>query len=371
LSSITETRKSIKSMSKVNELPLMLSEHLAALRNIPLTDYLLGKIPYSLELQCFWMAIQGCMKVREGANKDRQMNWFHSFCLSVVVGYGGGLLTPLWLGRPSAMISNDLCFGSCILAYIIVNCLPWDIGYKLCRTFPVVLITTLFAELFRVCGIVNFCNAAFDALKDKPSAYYPIPIFGPIFYASVLGNMGPLFLCGFQPYLANGMPWGFQKGLFCSAFYHFYAHDTMGILGTKLRSFVKYYLLMYTAAAERVDDDIFPVLFISAFMHITAVLQLPELLGPSFSPFTFVSFPKRSILQTPPVEKKHNLLPGDRMSGHTTSLKLKAMNPSERVPAAKIGEQKVKEAISTNSELTAAEAKKKKKKKKSGGKKED
>jgi hypothetical protein len=120
-----------------------------------------------------------------------------------------------------------------------------------------------------------------------------------------------------------------------------------------------------------VDDDIFPVLFISAFMHITAVLQLPELLGPSFSPFTFVSFPKRSILQTPPVEKKHNLLPGDRMSGHTTSLKLKAMNPSERVPAAKIGEQKVKEAISTNSELTAAEAKKKKKKKKSGGKKED
>jgi hypothetical protein len=184
--------------------------------------------------------------------------------------------------------------------------------------------------------------------------------------------MGPLFLCGFQPYLANGMPWGFQKGLFCSAFYHLYAHDTMGILGTKLRSFFKSYVLMYTAATEGMDDDIFPVVFISAFMHITAVLQLPELLGPSFSPFTLVSFTKRSIiLQTPPVENKHNLLPGDRMSGHITSLKFKAMNPNKRVPAAKIGEQKVKEVISTNGELIAAEAKKKKKKKKSGGKKED
>jgi hypothetical protein len=357
-------------MSKTYEIPHVVTDYLTAISNIHITDYLTGKIPYSVELQCFWMAVQGCMKVREGANKDRQMNWFHSFCLSVLVGYGGGLLTPLWLGRPTAMISNDLCFGSCILAYLIVNCLPLDIGYKLCRTFPVVLLTTLFAELFRVCGIVNFCNAAYDAFKDKPSAYYPIPVFGPIFYASILGNMGPLFVSGFHSYLANGMPWGFQKGLFCSTFYHFYAHDTTGVIGTQLRAFVKSYVLTYTAAQQGMDDNVFPVVFISAFMHITAVLQLPELFGPSFSPFTIVSLPKWSISQKPSVEKKHSTAQQEQKPAHTTLLKQKLVKANDSALARSDVKQE-KEAISSNDEPNAADAKKKRRKNKGGSMKED
>ena len=280
----------------------------------------------------------------------------------------GGLFTPLWLGRPTAMIANDLCFGACILAYWIVYWTPFDIGYKLCRTFPVALITTLFAELFRVCGIVNFCNAAFDAFKDKPSVYYPIPVFGPIFYATILGNMGPLFVSGFHSYLGNGMPWGFQKGLVCSSFYHFYAHDTTGIIGTQLRRFVKTYFFMSTEQ-HGLDDRVLPIVVISAFMHIVAVLQMPQLLGPTFSPFTMLSLPKRRTSSPQSIEKQ---VPAQKDVRQTqAAVSRQKLEPfSKRTPD--LGEEnQVKEVIPSNGEAKEVDGKKKKRKKKGGNKKED
>jgi len=319
-------------------------------------NYLTGEIPYSMELQCFWMAVQGCMRVRDGANKDGKMHWFHSFCLSVLVGYGGGLLTPLWMGRPTGMLSNDVCLGSCILAFVIVNFTPFDIGYKLCSTFPVVVITTLFAELFRVCGVVNFANTAFDAFKEKPSPYYPIPVFGPIGYATILGNMGPLFVNGFHPYLEKGMPWNFQKGLFCSAFYHFYSHDATGVIGTHLRQLINTYVPNIKLG---LDDRVFPIVFISAFMHTTALLQLPHFLGPAFSPFSVPSLPARK-------PKKAAAPPSSK-----AAVAPKKQQPAPARPATAAEKVKeIKQVTLTNGDAPTA-GQKKKKKKKGGTKKED
>jgi hypothetical protein len=261
-------------------------------------DYLTANFAFTMELQCTFMAIQGAMKVRKGPNKKRSMAWFHAFCLSVVMGYGGGLFTPLLMGRPTGMLANDVNVATCIIAFVLVNCVPFDLGFKVLNTFPATIITTLFAELFRVMGVVNFCNLAFNSFKDNPSPYYPIPVIGPIAYATILGNMGSFFTIGFHGYLEKGMPWSFQKGLFCSSFYHFYANDSTGFIGTNLRHAVNTFAPFIKLG---LDDKTFPIVFVSIFMHTMALLQLPYFLGASFSPFTVVydiidlySMPKKS-----------------------------------------------------------------------------
>lgn len=246
-----------------------------------IVPFLTGTSQYTGELQAFWMAIQGCMVVRDGMNKDKHMKWFHSFVISVIAGYGGGLLGFIWMGKPSSMLSNDLNIGSCILAWLIVNILPFDIGYQLCKTLPIVLITTSFAQLFRSTAIVRFVKVCFQEFQQAPSAYYPIPVFGPILYATLLGNMSGFILKGVNGHVANGMPWPFQNGIFCATFYHFYANDKNGIIGVTLRNMIP------SSSFPLVrDDETFAACMVSAFMQIMGLLQLPILLGPSFSPFT-------------------------------------------------------------------------------------
>jgi len=175
-------------------------------------QFLTGAFPYAGELQSFWMAIQGAMAVRNGPNAKRQLHWFHAFCLSVAAGFAGGWLGFLWMAKPSSMLSNDLNMGSCILAFIIVNHTPYDIGYMICNTLPVTIVTTSFAQLFRSTAIPKFVMVCYETFKDNPSPYYPIPVFGPIMYATLLGNMGGFLTRGFEGHISNGMPWPMQNG---------------------------------------------------------------------------------------------------------------------------------------------------------------
>lgn len=227
----------------------------------------------------FWMAVQGAVNVRRGPNKDKNLHWFHAFCLSVIGGYAGGLFGFIWMGKPTAMLSNDLNVASCILAFVLVNYFPFDMGFKFLDTLPATLVTVSFAQLFRSLGIIKFTTVCFEAFKDSPSAYYPIPVFGPIIYATMLGNMGGFFMKGFEGHIMNGMPWPFQNGLFCASFYHFFVHDKTGIVGTTLRQY------MYLPEILGLDDRTFAAVFVALFMQIMGILQIPAFLGPSFSPF--------------------------------------------------------------------------------------
>lgn len=248
-------------------------------------DFLTGNFEYSSELQSFWMAFQGVMIVRSGPNKDRQMNWFHAFMLSVICGYGGAMFGFIWMGKPSSMLSNDLNMASCILSFLIVNYLPFDIGYKMGNFIPVALVTTVFAQLFRSLGLVKFVGVAFSEFQSNPSRYYPIPVFGPILYGTLLGNMSSFFQKGFHEYLSTGMPWPFQNGLFCATFYHFYANDTTGPIGTAMRHAVHTYVPQLQGG---LDDRTFAIAFVSLFMQIVGILHMPIFLGPNFSPFTLM-----------------------------------------------------------------------------------
>lgn len=179
-----------------------------------IVSFLTASFDYAPEAQCFWMAFQGAMTVRNGPNKKNELGWFHAFLYSVLLSYGGALFGFFWMGKPTGMLTNDLNGFACIIAFVLVNYTPFDIGYKLGNSLPVVLVTTCCAQLFRSQGVVKFCGAAFEALKSNPSKYYPIPVFGPILNATLLGNMTGFFTKGFHEYLKNGMPWPFQNGAY-------------------------------------------------------------------------------------------------------------------------------------------------------------
>jgi len=250
-------------------------------------SYLTADFEYAQECQSFFNALQGCLIVRNGANKNGELHWFHAFMMGIFLSFSGGTFGTLWLAKPTSMLSNDVNIACCILAFILVNYTPFSIGYKLAKTFPVVLVTTCFAQLFRSSGLVKFCSVAFVEFKGNPSKYYNIPVFGPIIYATLLGNFGGFFNKGFTGHLNKGMPWPFQTGLACASFYHFFVHDETGFIGTNLRHCFHLVFddFLKISGLNSLDRATLAFVFVSAFQQFMAIIQLPYFFGPTVSPF--------------------------------------------------------------------------------------
>ena len=174
--------------------------------------FLTGKFPYCPEAIAFGMAIQGAMAVRKGPNKDGKLHWFHSFVLSTLAAFAGGTFNFIWMGQPSGILTNDVFMAVSIISFIIVNYTPADVGFAILNTTPFSIATVSFAQLFRSLGTIKFLTSCYETLKGSPSAYYPIPVFGPILYGILLGNMGPLVLKGLEAHVGNGVPWAVQNG---------------------------------------------------------------------------------------------------------------------------------------------------------------
>lgn len=288
-------------------------------------EYLTASFALAPEFQNLTMAIQGAMTVRNGPNKEKKMAGFHAFCQGLVLAYGGGLLTPLWMGRPTPMLGNDLCFSFCLIAYSLVNFIPLDIGYSVLNTFAARVLTVMGAQLFRNRGLITFVNIAYEAFKGNPSKYYPTPVFGPILNAAILGNMGSFFLNGFHSHLQNGMPWAFQNGLFIATTYHFTANDK-GPIGEFMREMISTY----------VPIDMDPVLLVtlmgSIFMQIVGILQMPDFFGPTFNPFKILLNPIIFASSAPKKQKKKVTVvaPAVEMTSQTKKPAPKKKNQKKR-----------------------------------------
>lgn len=299
-------------MTEKVDVPVMTDKFYATVVFDGVVRFLNGDFPYCPEAIAIGMAIQGAMAVRKGPNKEGKLHWFHAFLLSALAAFAGGTFNFIWMGQPSGILSNDVFMACAIISFVIVNYTPFDIGFTLLKTLPFSLLTVSFAQLFRSLGTIKFLTACFLNFKDSPSKYYPIPVFGPIIYGILLGNMGPLVLKGLEAHIANGVPWPVQNGgwrrnqcmsnitphhnalyrsshisctfndtgLFVATFYHFFVHDTEGIVGTTLRKFV-----LPLAQLLGLEDKAFAFCVVSGFMQVMGVLQMPEFLGPSFTPF--------------------------------------------------------------------------------------
>ena len=71
-------------------------------------------------------------------------------------------------------------------------------------------------------------------------------------------------------------------------------HDTTGIVGTTLRFYLQPLALSLleqlglTDKSNLNNDELFATIVVSLFMQIVAILQLPILYGPTFSPFVAI-----------------------------------------------------------------------------------
>jgi hypothetical protein len=84
----------------------------------------------------------------------------------------------------------------------------------------------------------------------------------------------------FRGYVQNGLPWAFQNGIFCGSLFHFYVHDTTGPVGAWLRRSNP-----LPPSLFGLDDRTYMTVAVGLFMQIMGILQMPQFLGPSYSPF--------------------------------------------------------------------------------------
>ena len=87
-------------------------------------------------------------------------------------------------------------------SFYIVNFTP--IGFIFCETFLGRLSWVCLSTLFKAQGIAAFVGFAYEKVAGQPSYWgYDIMIVGPILFPTLLGNMGPMFVFGFDGYLQN------------------------------------------------------------------------------------------------------------------------------------------------------------------------
>jgi len=259
--------------------------------------FLSGSLPYHAELRTFGQAFMGALAVRSGANKNRDMNWFHAFALTTIFAFGGGWFGFIWMGKPTSLIANgDVTLTLTAIAFVLVTYTPMNIGYKFGTLLPVKILLNSWAQLFRGLGMIGFINVC--AAEVAPSKYYSIPVLGPVVYGALLGNMGAFFLKGFHNHLEKDIPWAFQNGLVVGFFYHMYAHDKEGSIGISLRTAIQ-----STGIQGTMDDKLFATLVVTGFMQLTGILMLSEFYGPSYN---LLLLPSRIVMKLIPTSKGKN-----------------------------------------------------------------
>jgi len=234
-----------------------------------LQRYLMADFVYSHELMVLAMAFYGAVQVKNTVNR---LHWFHSLLLTIVVGNGGSALTPLWMNKSVNVMGDDYHLLCCIVCWAVVNYLPF--GFFLGSTLPVKFVTLQLSQLFRTMTTVKHTALAF-VVYSKDTYHpvrkiYPIPIFGPLFYGSLFGNMGGYLQKGFHSRLEQGgLPRHLVNSFVCSFIYHFFVHDETGPIGTFLHQIVD------TLVGRNSGDDkeAFILLCISSFMQLDGLVQ--------------------------------------------------------------------------------------------------
>lgn len=158
--------------------------------------------------------------------------WLHSLVLVVLTGFGGGMIGPLLIGKPSVIMTNDLIIPLCVLFWYSIHCLGL---YSVLTWKPIKIVWGLFLAIFRAHGAVDAVNLSLTILKPGP--YYPVPLVGPVLYATLIGCLG-----GFMPLdkgllpISKSTAWVIQGAFMSAAFYYFMTKDSTGIIGVTMRN---------------------------------------------------------------------------------------------------------------------------------------
>lgn len=98
------------------------------------------------------------------ANKDKPtLYWLHSLVVTVLGGFGGGIITPVILGaKPSVIFANDLVLPIACLIWYLTNYCGFD---KVFAFKPVKLLWNVVVTLWRTNACVNAVTLGVTVLK--------------------------------------------------------------------------------------------------------------------------------------------------------------------------------------------------------------
>lgn len=194
--------------------------------------FMLLKMPHGMAIAIFCNALGASLAVFAANAGKEKLYWLHSLVLVVLGAFGGGLMAPIFAGRPCIPVANDLVVPACIVTWYLVHHIPYlD---KLLTWTPIKFVWTAFIGLFRTHAITNNVTATLAVLT--PGAYYPCPLVGPILVGTMVGGFGAFlpFDKGMAP-IKNGTPWPIQAAFLSATFYHLMINDTEGTLGIAMR----------------------------------------------------------------------------------------------------------------------------------------
>lgn len=249
-----------------------------------LMAYLTAEFPRANLLAIIAMAIAGAVEVRR-VHGDR-LHWMHAMILTTVCGNGGSALAPMWMNTSkNTMGGNDFQIACCVAAYFLVQKIPG--GYSLCERRPVALVLAAFSGLYRATRVVTFTSQGYETFrKYEPVSYYhgfasdpshsatpslyPIPVFGPILFGTLFGNMGGYLQKSFHGRMEKtGLPVSFLCALISAAFYHFFVHDHSGFVGPALRWPIHWLVQSHTSSS--IDDSRLAMILVSGFLQIAGL----------------------------------------------------------------------------------------------------
>jgi len=199
---------------------------------ILLERFALKKLPYVTETALGCHVINATMGVHASFIGKPKPYWLHSLVLVVLTGFGGGIIGPLLIGKPSFIMINDLIIPLCVMCWYSIHCLGL---YNILNWKPVKIVWSLYLAILRAHSAMDVVNLSFTVLKPGP--YYPVPLVGPVLCSTLTGCLG-----GFMPLDKGLLPifkstsWIVQSAFLSAAYYYFMIKDTTGIIGVTMRN---------------------------------------------------------------------------------------------------------------------------------------
>jgi len=151
-----------------------------------------------------------CFIIALGVRAGKPASWWKGAAQTCMCSYGGGSLASMILGLPAVWCALECAMPFALTAYTVSAYWPYGAIPK-SKILRGIFSTTY--ELMRAFVVFGAFTKAVNTLK--PSAYYPVPVCGPILCALV-GGVGGGFLppsLGFAP-LDNGLNWRFRTAFF-------------------------------------------------------------------------------------------------------------------------------------------------------------
>jgi len=165
--------------------------------------------------------------------EGKKYYWLHSLSLTILTGFGGGIIAPMMINKPPLIFQNDLIVPFCVLFWYLCNTVP--LVQQMLMSTPGKLVWGLFNGLFRTHTVCNIVKMAHETLPA--GAFYPHPLVGPIIAGTLLGggsNFMPLNK-GLDP-LKNGTPWTLQGAFMTATAFSLGVCDKTGWIGIGFRS---------------------------------------------------------------------------------------------------------------------------------------